>query len=424
MNLVVSSYYVARNDFTNTHAQFAADAGLDYAIREININPAWPGTVSPVEIYDDGKLRVTFNVTVTINSHNSKTLRSVGRTYTPTTSSTPKSMIAIKSDIRSVAGGTYSIVAGAGGLFLSNSARVLGGDVFVNGKIEMKNSSQIGLAISPASVKVAHQICPNPADSTYPRVCASGELGQPISIENTAHIYADVEANNQTNGAGMSNSGLIASSGVEPQPLPVHDRATQVAAAIPVLPPYNTNWSCNSGSYTWPANLKITGNVSITNSCIVTVTGNVWITGTLELKNSGKLVVSDALGLTQANVMIDGRTAVFRNTALIASNVLGTGLQIISYWSTASCSPNCADVTGIDLYNSRDLVTIDLDNSAAGPNTIFYSKWTRALVANSGQIGALVGQSVELKNSGSITFGTSVGTGSTFWVIDGYRRDY
>jgi hypothetical protein len=45
-------------------------------------------------------------------------------------------------------------------------------------------------------------------------------------------------------------------------------------------------------------------------------------------------------------------------------------------------------------------------------------------VANTGSIGALVGQTVQLQNSGTISFGTSVvtGGGTTAWIIDGYRR--
>ena len=123
--------------------------------------------------------------------------------------------------------------------------------------------------------------------------------------------------------------------------------------------------------------------------------------------------------------MVDDRDgAEFSNSAKLLSNARGTGFQIISYYSRATCSPDCLNVTGVDLYNSRNDITLRLDNSAEGPNTIFYAKWSRVQIANSGQIGALVGQTVEIKNSGTITFGTSTGTGSTYWVFDGYRRTY
>jgi hypothetical protein len=120
--------------------------------------------------------------------------------------------------------------------------------------------------------------------------------------------------------------------------------------------------------------------------------------------------------------MIDGLGTKFKNTSTIISNLSGTGVQIITYWSDSSCSPDCANVAGADLFNSQDDPTIELDNSATAAQTIFYAKWTKVLVQNSGQIGALVGQTIELRNTGTVTFGSSAGGSSTFWTVDGYKR--
>ncbi len=122
--------------------------------------------------------------------------------------------------------------------------------------------------------------------------------------------------------------------------------------------------------------------------------------------------------------MVDGAIARFRNTSILRSNASSTGFQIITYRSDASCSPNCSDVTGSDLSSSQNDTTIEIDNSASGPNTIYYARWTKVDVGNSGQLGALVGQTVDIHNSGTITFGASTGTGSRFWIIDGYRRSF
>src|SRR5690606_13731548 len=113
-------------------------------------------------------------------------------------------------------------------------------------------------------------------------------------------------------------------------------------------------------------------------------------TGTLEVTNSSEMIVSNALGATRPDIMIDGAEASFGNSSTLRSNSSGTGFQIITYKSDAACSPDCATVTGSDLFNSQNDTTIELDNSASGPNTIFYSKWTKVLVKNSGQIGALI----------------------------------
>jgi len=221
----------------------------------------------------------------------------------------------------------------------------------------------------------------------------------------------------------MSNPGLTASSGVSPQPLPNHDRNAQKAAVTTTIS--GTSASCSgSQTRTWAANTKINGDVTVSNNCRVTVAGDIWITGKLTVQNSSKLIVADSLGTSRPVIMVDNIAgAEFENSAELKSNASGTGFQIISYWSAATCSPDCTNVSGLDLYNSRNTTTIQLENSASGPQTIFYARWSRVQVVNSGQIGALVGQTIELKNSGTVTFGTTASSQEiTAWIIDGYRR--
>lgn len=429
MSLAVSSYRLAKKDQAHTHAQFATDAGIDYALRQINLDQAWAGTGPEVELLNNGVVKTTYEVTVANPDPDNKTLTATGRAYRPVGATTPESSVKLVVNLRPVRSGNFSVVTGVGGLYLSNSAKIVGGDVFVNGEVSLQNSAQIGLSTNPVKLDVAHQNCPNPADATYPRLCNSGENGEPISIQNTAHIYGDVRANNQVSTAGMSLNGLIASSGVTPQALPPHDRNAQKAAVNPANDMTGAAASCSgSQTRTWAANTKITGNVTVSNNCQVTVQGDVWITGKLTAQNSTKLIVADALGATRPVIMVDDIAgAKFQNTVELKSNVSGTGFQVISYWSAAACSPDCAGVTGLDLFNSRNTTTVQLDNSAAGPETIFYARWSRVLISNSGQIGALVGQTVELKNSGTITFGTTTCAtppcnAITTWIIDGYRR--
>lgn len=422
MNFAVSGFRVARQDQFKTLAQFGADAGIDKAMEQLNADSSWNGSSGQITLQNDSTAKVTYETTVTDTGSQNKTLISTGRSYRTASSTTPASTIQIIVSVKGIKSQSFSIVTGVGGLSLINSAKVLGGDVFVNGTISLSNTAQIGLDLSPVNLQVAHQSCPNPPDSTYPRLCASGENGQPISISNSAHIYGNVKANNQISSAGMSSPGLTAGSGVSVQPLPSHDRAAQKAAVINNLTGSAASCNSNGGNVTWPAKVKISGNVAISKSCTVTIMGDAWITGTLTLSNQGTLKVDSSLGTTRPNIMIDGQNNTFGNSATIASNSQNTGPQIITYWSSASCSPDCSDVTGTDLANSRNTTTISLNNSASGPQTIFYSRWTKVQVSNSGQIGALVGQTVAMNNTGTITFGSSVGTSLTFWVISGYRK--
>jgi hypothetical protein len=428
--LALSNLQQASNEQYRLETQFAADAGLDYGIQSLNQNGNWAGTSGEIVLQQDSKSKTTFQTTITNDVDPLKKFMNVtARTYLPATSTTPKTERKYQAELRGVAGGSYAIVTGVGGLIMNNNSKIVGGDVYVNGEIDMSNSAQIGLTTSPVNVKTAHQSCPEPANATYPRVCNSGENGQPITLNNNAKIYGEVRATNQTNGNNMLNPGLV-SGGALPADLPTHDRAaliTNVNASGNVLT--GSQASCSSGIKTWPANTKITGNVAVTNSCKVTVEGNIWITGEASISNSAELIVKNGL-TTPPEIMVDGSSG-FRisNSARLRSNNASPnpiGFRVITYWSQSSCSPGCTSVTGTALYNSRNNTTIQLDNSASAPQTEFYARWSRVRITNSGNVGALVGQTVEISNSGTITFGTSVtGVGGvSAWAIESYKRTF
>lgn len=425
MNLSISGFRLARGDQLHTAAQLSADAGADYALREISEDGDWVGTGSEIELLNNGDSRTTYEVTVTDPSPLEKTLTVTGRGYRPASAASPSSSVKIVVALRPVESGAYSVVSGQGGLIMANSSKITGGSVLINGEVTMSNSAQIGLSTNPVSVSVANQICPIPADATYPQLCSLGENNNPILIQHTAHIYGDVKANHQSLGTGMSDPGLTAGSGVSPEPLPSYDRDAQKAAVAATID--SSTASCDhSQNKTWEANTKITGDATLSNTCTVTVKGNVWITGNLLLSNSTKLIVDDSVGASRPTIMVDGSTgADFSNSGKIVSNSSGTGAQVITYYSKASCSPDCADVTGTDLDDSRDETTISLSSSAEGPQSIFYARWSQIDLANSGQIGAVVGQTIVMTNTATITFGAAIENGSAKqWVVDSYRRSF
>lgn len=425
MDLSVSGFRLARQDQLHTISQLAADAGADYALKQISLDSGWAGTAGETELINAGDSRSTYEIAVNDVSPSEKTLTVTGRSYRPSNAPTPLTSVIIKVDLRPVESGSYSVVSGQGGLKMSNSSKITGGNVLINGEITMSNFAQIGLSTNPVSISVANQICPIPADGTYPRLCNAGENNNPIEISNSAHIYGNVKANYQSSGSGMTDPGLTASSGVNPEPLPSYDRDTQKAAVATTIS--SSAASCwGSQSKTWAANTKVSGNATLSNGCTVTVNGNIWVTGNLYLSNLSKLIVADSLGATRPVIMVDGSSgAIFSNGSKIISNASGTGAQIITYWSTASCSPDCADVTGTDLNNSRSRTTIALSNSSEGAQSIFYARWTQVNLSNGGQVGAVVGQTIQMSNTATVTFGAAVG-GSAInqWVVDGYRRSF
>ena len=423
LNFSSSSFRVAKQDQFHTSAQLAADAGADYAVEQINQNVAWAGTSSDVTIHNDGSIKTTFSASVSNDSSTAKTITVTGKTYWPAKVTSPTSTVKILVSLEAISSGDFSVASGEGGLVMSNSSKITGGAVLVNGTISLSNTAQIGLSTSPVDVQVADAVCPVPADSTYPRICTAADAQpQPISIGNTAKIYGSVKANNQTNGSGMSSPGLVASSGIPTQALPTYDRASQKAAVTTTI---NGGVSCSSGAQTWSANTKIVGNVSISNKCKITIMGNVWITGTLSMGNTSQLIVDNSLGTTKPVIMVDGTTgATFNQSASIVPNSSSTGVELITFYSKAACSPDCTSVTGTDLNNSRNLTTISLQQSSTAQGTVFYAYWSLVDIANSGQLGALIGQTIKLENTGTITFTTSAGVGTTSWIVDGYRRSF
>lgn len=450
-SLSLTTYNLATREAYKVNAQMAADAGLDVGIHKFNLDNSWTGTSSSdpgwsgvgdeINLLDTPKLRTTYETDIIDGaSENRKIISVTARSYFPSDSTTAKITRKYEVDLQAVTSGTgpSSVVSGVGGLVLSNNAKITGGDVVVNGTITMGNNSQIGLSSTPVgnavNIRVAHTNCPSPATSAYPRVCGSGENGQPITVGTNAKIYADVRATNQTNSTNMFNPGLVPNQTVPPVILPAYDRAGQKAAVTTTLPPNNSTIACgNNQTKNWPANLKITGNITLGNNCTVNLAGNVWITGNLTFGNNSKIKVPDSVGTNMPVIMIDGSGGlVIGNNGTVQTNSSGTGIYFIAYWSSA-CSivgespPDCSEITGTALKNSQDVVKIDLSNNGSAPGSILYSRWSRARVSNNGAIGAVAGQSIELGNNAVINFTASVPGSNNLtitWVKRGYMRVY
>lgn len=425
------NYSQARRGYYLVNTQMAADAGLDQALINLTNDSTYTGSGGEVTMLDTGSVRTTFETVITDGASSAfKTIAVTARSYVPTTAAEAEVTRRFEIDVEAVTSGTgaASVVSGVGGLILNNNAKISGGDVLVNGRITISNNSQIGLSNNPVNVRVAHQSCPSPPDSTFPRVCASGENGQPISIGNNGRIYGNVQATNQTNGANMSDPGLIPGSSFPPVPLPDYDRDGQIAAVAATQTAAQANCS-NNQTKTWPANLKITGNISFANNCTINISGDVWITGNLNTGNNSRLVIADSVGSEQPVIMIDGSSGFsFGNNGRIIPNSSGTGAQVITYWSAdSSCSPDCSDVTGSALANSQNVQTINLSNNGSAQNSVFYARWSKVTVSNNGGLGAVAGQTVQLGNNAVISFTSSV-PGSdnqiTTWVKRGYMRVY
>jgi Tfp pilus assembly protein PilX len=397
----------------------SAEAGAEESLYQLNQNNTFSGYGTEQTFFNDSvKGRATYQTTITPGSvGNEKIITSTGRLYQPAASTTPRLTRKVRLTVVGTTATGYSVQTGPGGLIMSNSATIANGDVYINGFLTMSNSAHIGSATNPVNVHVAHVNCPAGGGATYPTQCNSG---QPITLNNTAHIYGSVYATNQTNGSGMSNPGLIANSTAPAISLPDYDRTAQKNAVTSTITSAAASCS-NSQTRTWQANTHITGNVSISNSCVVTVLGNVWIDGTFTISNSSSIKVANSVTTTPV-IMVDGSSASFSNSSAIIANSSNIGFEFITFYSSAACSPNCATVTGTDLFNTRNTTTINLANSSLGAGSTFYARWSKINLSNGGSVGAVLGQTIQLNNTGNISFGSQLSSGANVWSIKNYQQ--
>jgi Tfp pilus assembly protein PilX len=431
--LVVVNHKVANTSVYDTNAQFAADAAIDEALQRLSNNGSWPGTSGEVTLQNTGTAKVTYDTSVNAGSDsNTRIVTVTGRAYPSNSDTQPtatrKYTATVKSTVEKSLADGYSVATGPGGLSLGPSAEIRGGDIYVNGKINLGTSASIGTSSNPVNVRAAHQSCPSYGGNTYPEVCGAGN-GQPISMGTSADIYGEVVANNQSSGAGMSRPGLVEGT-VVPAVLPKHDR-TSITSAITYTMSSSAASCGTSGSKTIPANTKIIGNLNLGTSCELTIGGNIWVTGNVNAGTSSEIRVQNGL-TTPPVIMVDGSGGfTLGASASVVKNGYPNrvGARIITYWSAASCSPDCLDVTGTDLKNSQNRDTIYFESSATADASETYSRWSATTFSTSSTVGAAAGQQINIGTSGTVNFSKDVtfdqsSSSSESWSLVSYERKY
>lgn len=444
-DLVIVQYNRTGENVYRANANLVAEAGVEETLSELNDNNAFTGFTSEQEFYDEGdRGRAVYSTRVTNGPNNQKFIEATGKTYRSTgklvgTRSVKVSLVGTSTPVPSV-------IAGAGGLILGGSASINNSDVQVNGFITMNGASAIGSNTHPVNVNVANANCPtgsNPG-ATYPRVCTSG---QPITIPDwgSPKILGTTCATGQTQAkfpvsqyntnppqirAGTSGgNGLVAGCVAPVMPMPTYDRAPHIArmstTGNPTADAYNcSKWIAGQEfRRTWPANLRLNGNVDISSSCDLTITGDVYVTGNFKIDGGATVRIANSLGTTVPKIIVDGTINVGGGGRVIA-NASGTSAQIISYKSTAACSPNCTNVTGTDLYNSRSQQNVIVDGGGSYAGLGVWAYWSKVKITGAGLVGSVTGQTIDMDGAGNITFGTSLSSGTTIWTIRSYQRTF
>jgi Tfp pilus assembly protein PilX len=425
--LTSAQYQHTKREVFVENAQLLAEASIEQSVSQLNADESFSGYTTPQEFFNNSAQgRGMFTSAVTDNADGSKTIVTEGMAYRNGGDTTPYITRKIEAIVVGTSSGGYSVQTGPGGLILNNNSSIVNSPVYVNGFIQLNNNARIGSENNPLNVNVANYQCPLSGGPSYPQVCTNGT--QPIALNNNSRIYGTVCATGQTNASGIGggNGGEGLKPGcVTPPVAPItYDRQAHIDSVAVTGSASNSLYTCtNNQTKTWPADLKLTGNVSLSNNCRLTITGDVYITGNLTLSNSARIFVADSMGTTQPVIMVDGTITVTNSSSMVA-NSSGTGAKLISFKSQASCNPDCTSLSGDDLKNSQGVITVSISNSAQVPGMVFQAYWGKITVSNSSSIGAVAGQTIELNNSGTVIFGTELASGSKTWAITSYRPLY
>lgn len=418
------------------NALLTAEAGIEQSVEQLNVSDSFAGYTTAQTFFNNstqGMGIFTTSITASPDGTNAKIITSVGSVYRPGITN-PVEKRTVRVTVVGTGSQGYSVQTGPGGLILGGSANVTNSQVYVNGYINMTGRSTIGTPSQPLNVYVANDECPagSTPGPTYPQVCTDGT--QPITMGASTTIYGSVCATGQTSTGpnnniqtGNGGQGLIPGCTAPLVSPPTYDRAGQIAAVTTTKSSSDSSVDCKqylAGSgftRTWPANLEITGDMTVGNSCDVTLTGNVYVTGNLTLNGAAKMRVADSMGTTRPVVIVDGTVSIGGSSSLI-SNSSGTGIEFISFKSTASCSPSCTSLSGNDLKNSQNLQTVTVGGAANMAGMIFDAYWSKVVVTGSGNIGSAIGQTVDLSGAGTVTFGTALSSGARTWTITSYQQ--
>jgi hypothetical protein len=423
VSVVLVQFQRARESLFISNALLAAEAGIEQTVYAFNETGPFAG-FNEVEFYNDPQQgRGTYETSVTAGSTGERIITSIGRTYNKNGSFEKERRV--KVSIVGTQSTQPNVYAGAGGLILSGGVNISNTDIYVEGFIQLNNSSaSIGSPTDIWEIEARNVWCL--VSGNYPEPCPSGT--QPITLNNNAEIYGHVCANGQTDGTNIFT--LDTGCTVLPRPNPyTYDRDAHIASMNPArsYTPANSAVACGNGDNTdWLDGTTITGSITInSNSCDLTISGDVYIQGNLDF-SKGTIRIDDGL-TTRPVVAVDG-TIMTKNNLTILANDQGIGARFISYKcknDSGVAVNGCSSMNDMALYNSRDTVTVDAKSSDGAIGSIFQSYWSKAVIGASGNIASVVGQTVELSGNGSVVFGDNLATETqSIWTIRSYQYDY
>jgi hypothetical protein len=127
---------------------------------------------------------------------------------------------------------------------------------------------------------------------------------------------------------------------------------------------------------------KITGDLTLSGTSILSVSGTLWVTGDLSLANSSRIQLSSTYGSQSGVIIVDGTVSTANTADFAGSGTAGSYLMILT---------TSASSTAIDIANSAGTVILYAPNG-----TIKFS--------NSATVKEAVGKTVIMSNTATLTY--------------------
>ena len=282
---------------------------------------------------------------------------------------------------------SYAAQIGQGGIDMSNGSQISGvggidGNVYSNGIIKGSNTAKIiGNAWAVDGI--------NPSNG---------------NITITKNAYGSVIKNCTVNGNTYSpalpiNCTVSGSKIITPAPTPITLPQVDIAywqnaaAAGGTLASYSL--SGTSQASLGPK--KITGDVTLSNSAILTVTGALWVYGTFTIQNSAQLKIDNSFGKNGTIILLDHPTdkankgtLVIQNSASVSKTSQGGYILFVSTNQHNDCSVIAAS------FNNNTALTAIIANDGC------------VQINNSGGLVALSARQLNLANSAQISYETGL----------------
>jgi hypothetical protein len=383
-------------------AQIGADAGAEYAIRQLNIDETYAGTggEQPLMTGPSSRYRVSYEATVSPGAYSSqKIVEATGRTYVPASAPAPKLVRKIRVYMQAGSSNfTHSVQTGTGPLYMYGNTGI-NGTLFTNNYIRMQdNATQIG-----GTIEIA--------DRDTSNGCALADNGSATN--------STILTNYPICGVTTTGSTVNTSAGVTTKPLPYVNREELLggisanSSCTPVNSPtgpqpypipsahYPDAGTGEEGDTAGGCNMILDGNKSYT------ISGDIHVRGDF-LTDRNTITTT---GSNDIYILVEGKLDIDRVVVAGPAPIIFVAYSPIDSNGDQTL-PNALEIKGSNL---------DLNAYFLAPNGSIGFGGSTSLT---GAIGAMAAKSVVMKGNAASTF-LSVypsSLNSRVWFVQEYQR--